>query len=126
MTVIGDAWNPPIIIDPYTKEWGRFLKGRTGGLSVWSTKKGKLKIELKVTQYGKDTSLHIYKNNKLLNKLIFKSKKDSFILDLKIEKGVNIFKIVPIGKEQSIEWGLISRKETPWFVFEKINIIKFN
>ena len=127
MTFIGDAWKPSIIFDPYTKEFGRFLKGRTGGLSIWSTKKGTIKLELNVLQFGDGTYLNIYKDdNKLLNKLIFKSKNENFTLDLEIEKGVNIFKIVPIGKEKQIQWGLISRKETPWFVFKKIIIKNFN
>ncbi len=51
-TFLGDAWNPPI---PWQGDtWGRYLKGRPGGIVVWTTRPRTIVFEVSLTPLADD------------------------------------------------------------------------
>jgi hypothetical protein len=126
-TFLGDTWNPPIPLGGGA--WGRYLKGRKGGLVVWSTHSHKLKLEITVFPTANNLGLKFEKRDgTLLKKIALGKERESktFSFETLILPGMNTIMVSPEGLSEDKEWGLIQRKETPWIVFTDVNIGKVN
>jgi hypothetical protein len=127
LTFLGDAWNPPIPLGGGA--WGRYLKGRKGGLVIWATHSQRLILEITVFPTANNLGLKFdMRDGTLIKKIALVNDKESqtFSFETLVSPGMNTIMITPEGISERKKWGLTQRKETPWIVFTNINIGKLN
>jgi hypothetical protein len=123
ITFLGDAWNPPIPLGG--EAWGRYLKGRRGGLVIWATRPQRLELEISVMPTANSMGLKFEKPEGILLKRVElgrEKENQTFSLETHVKPGINTILVTPEGLSEDKEWGIIQRKETPWIIFTNLKV----
>ncbi|MCH2695343.1 MAG: hypothetical protein MK025_11645, partial [Acidobacteriia bacterium] len=120
-TFLGDAWNPPI---PWQGDtWGRYLKGRPGGIVVWTTRPRTIVFEVSLTPLADDMGvIFSWLDGRVIKKIELNQQKvnSTFAFQVVLEPGINTIRVTPVGLSKKIPWGLTQRSETDWITFTEV------
>ena len=120
-TFLGDAWNPPI---PWQGDtWGRYLKGRPGGIVIWTTRPRTIVFEVSLTPLADDMGMIFsWQDGKVIKKIELNQQKvnSTFAFQVVLEPGINTIRVTPVGLSRNKTWGLIQRSETDWITFTEV------